>query len=178
MIGSRGLNYLRRKERSIDWRLPLEAPFAPTPEEAISVALKLAGLREGELLYDLGCGDGRVLIKAVKEFGATAVGFEVQRKLVEEAKKRIRKAGVKGRAKAFKKDFFKEDLSAADVIYAYSYPPTMEALAEKLCRELKHGSRVVTYRYPIQNWIPHRVGACSGHSIFLYRLPESTHQTD
>jgi len=163
---------LRRKER-LDWRLPLNAPFAPTPEETVTRALRLAGLREGELLYDLGCGDGRVLIKAVKEFGAIALGFEVQRKLVEEAKARIRVAGVKKWVKVYKKDFFEEDLSAADMVYVYLYPPMMGALAEKLRKELKRGSRVVSYRYPIQNWVPYRVGASPEHSIFLYRLPES-----
>ena len=161
-------------ERRIDWRLILAAPYAPTPEDAVSAALRLASLRKGELLYDLGCGDGRILITAARDFGARVIGFEIQHKLAEEARARIHDAGLEGMAVVLERDFFKEDLSEADVVFLYLTPSVTVALAEKLSRELKDGSRIVAYRYPVQGWTPGAIDLDpSGHSLFLYRLPRS-----
>jgi cyclopropane fatty-acyl-phospholipid synthase-like methyltransferase len=159
-------------ERPIDWRLLLEAPYAPTPEDAVSAALRFASLREGELVYDLGCGDGRVLITAARDFSAKAVGFEIQRELVEEARARIRNAGLDGVAVVLERDFFKEDLSEAHMVFVYLTPNVTEALGKKLRRELKDGARVVAYRYPVKGWTPHAIDSdSSGQVLFLYRLP-------
>jgi len=157
---------------NIDWRLILAAPYAPTPEDTVSKALRLASLKKGELLYDLGCGDGRVLIAAARDFGARAVGFEIQHELVEEARVKIHGAGLDDVAHVLERDFFNEDLSEADVVFLYLTPSVTKALAEKLCRELKAGSRIVAYRYPIREWTPHAFDLdSSDHGLFLYRLP-------
>jgi len=160
-------------ERHTEWRI-LEAPYAPTPEDAVSTALKLASLKKGELLYDLGCGDGRVLFTAARDFCARAVGFEIQHKLVEEARARIHEAGLEDVAVILERDFFNMDLSDADVVFVYLTPSVMMALGDKLRRELKDDSRVVAYRYPIRGWAFCSFGSdSSGHGLFLYRIPES-----
>ena len=157
-----------------DWRLLLTAPYAPTPEDSIVVALRLAALKGGELLVDLGCGDGRVLITAVRDFGAKANGYEIQHKLVEDARRRIQSAGLFSDIQIFENDFFNEDLSGADVVFTYLTPQVGPALASKLGGELRSGSRVVAYRYPIRSWKPETITSdSSGKGLFLYAMPSS-----
>ena len=156
-------------DREINWRLVLEAPYAPTPENDVEVALKLASLKKGELLYDLGCGDGRVIITAAKNFGAQAIGFEIQDELIEEALMKIHEAGLDNVASVLKRDFFCENLSDADVVFLFLTPSILDAVADKLGKELRHCSRVVAYRYPLKKWMPSiSVSTQSGHSLFLY----------
>jgi SAM-dependent methyltransferase len=137
----------------IDWRHVLAAPYAPTPEDIIPDALKLASLKKNEILYDLGCGDARVLVIASKTFGAKAIGFEIQHELAQEARARIHGEGLnKDDTKVLEKDFFDEDLSDADVVFIYLTPMVLKPLGEKLRSELSKRARVVAYRYPIQTW--------------------------
>jgi precorrin-6B methylase 2 len=158
--------------RKIDWRIILEAPFAPTPDETILIALRLAGLRKGEQFYDLGSGDGRVLIAASKDFGAASVGFEVQHEMVEETMAMIHDAGLETMVTVLERDFFYEDLSKADVVFLYQTPSVLTAIAKKLVRELRSGSRIIAFRYPIKGWTSEIFGRDSSkHEIFLYRIP-------
>jgi SAM-dependent methyltransferase len=137
----------------VDWRLVLAAPYAPTPEDIIPDALRLASLKKNEILYDLGCGDARVLIIASRAFGAKAIGFEIQHELAQEARAKIQGQGLDNdHAKVLEKDFFDEDLRDADVVFIYLTPTVLKPLGEKLRSELSERARVVAYRYPIQTW--------------------------
>jgi precorrin-6B methylase 2 len=165
--------------KDINWRLVLEAPYAPTPENEVEVALKLASLKKGELLYDLGCGDGRVIITAAKNFGSQAIGFEIQDELIDEALVKIHEADLDNVAFVLKRDFFCENLSKADVVFLYLAPSILGAVADKLGKELGYSSRVVVYRYPLKEWTPSiSVFTQSGHGLFLYRpMSMSTSKT-
>jgi len=128
------------------------APFVPTPMEAVEKMLHLAQIKTGEKVYDIGCGDGRMVYLAAKKYGADATGFELSPLVYVTA--RIRHFLWRSKAKILFANFKKRDLSNADVIVCYLLPDTLARLQEKLDKELKKGSRVVSYAFPIGNWTP------------------------
>lgn len=148
-------------------------PLVPTPPSVVRRMVELAGLSPGELLYDLGSGDGRVVVAASKDYGANAVGIEIREDLVRESLKKVRKAGLEERVKIIRGDLFNIDVSDADVVTMYLLPCTIKLLKPKLERELKSGARVVTYVYPVLGWDPCEVEVVHGGStskrIFLYK---------
>ncbi|RLE68770.1 MAG: SAM-dependent methyltransferase [Thermoprotei archaeon] len=149
-------------------------PFVPTPEIVIHEMLKLAELKPGEILYDLGCGDGRILMIAAKEFGAKAIGVEIRKDLVEACIKNIKKNGLEGKAYVIHGDFFNVDISSADVITLYLLTSVNEKLKPKLKRETKNGVRIVSHDFEITGWTPlKKVNMRNGwrtHNIYLYTL--------
>ncbi|MFH0896680.1 MAG: methyltransferase domain-containing protein [Candidatus Bathyarchaeota archaeon] len=159
---------------NFDVFVALEAGFAPTPEEVGRRMMKSANLCKGKVLYDLGSGDGTLLIIAAEEFEARAVGVEIQGMLVTQSRNRIRNLGLKSKIKVVKGDFFKVDLGDADVVALYLTPWALKALRSKLENELKRGARVVVYKYAIEGWKPKKtVDAEDGsgeNKIFLYAL--------
>ncbi len=152
----------------------LEAGFAPTPEEVARRMMGVANLHRGEVFYDLGSGDGTLLIIAAEEFGAHAIGVEIQRKLVTQSRSRIRNLGLENMIKVIEGDLFKVELSNADVVALYLTPWALKGLRPKLEKELKHGVRVVVYKYPVEGWKPKGTyDAMDGielNKIFLYEL--------
>ena len=154
----------------IDWRLVLAAPYAPTPEDIIPDVLRLASLKKNEILYDLGCGDARVLIIAAKTFGAKAIGFEIQHELAQEARARLHGQRLdRDDVKVLERDFFGEDLRDADVVFIYLTPTVLKPLGEKLRSELNEKARVVAYRYPIQGWtVQGELAQPNGSRSYLY----------
>ena len=143
------------------------SPFAATPKWIIRKALKAARLKPGEKLYDLGSGDGRALIIAEKEFKALAVGLEYSRPLFIFSKvnlflHRIRNAIV------LRKDFFKADLSKADVIFAFLTPRAFVKLEPKFKKELKPRTRVVTFSSQLPHWKPKRIIDLAKRETKLY----------
>ncbi|NPB01229.1 MAG: class I SAM-dependent methyltransferase, partial [Crenarchaeota archaeon] len=131
-----------------------DVPFVPSPEVVIRRMLQLADVRENEVVYDLGCGDGRVLIIAAKEFGARAVGIEIRRDLYEQCLKRIKDLGLEDRVKVYHGNFFEYDLSDADVVTLYLLTSVNERLRPKLERELRPGTRVVSHDFEVPGWRP------------------------
>ena len=139
-------------------------PFwAATSDDRIGEALRLAGLRPGERLLDLGCGDGRVLLRAAEDFGAEVQGIELDPGLAETARFVLEAAGVKGTVQ--ERDFESVPLEA-DVVFAFLSPATLQRLRPRLAA-LPSSSRVVTTGYPIPGWLPHDLG----DRVYLYRLP-------
>ncbi len=132
--------------------VPKSTVFFPTPEEVVEKMLELADVKEGDVLYDLGCGDGRVLIKAAKERKVRGVGIEIKAELAEEAKKRVAKEGLEGLVKIVHGDIFQEDVSEATVVYLYLTTELNAQLRPKLERELKRGTRVVSHQFEIPGW--------------------------
>jgi tRNA A58 N-methylase Trm61 len=119
--------------------------------------LFLAGVSAGDVVYDLGCGDGRILISAVNEFGAAeAVGYELRQDISEKARKAIEQSGLSGKISIVIGDLLEADLSGASVVTLYLTTEAHELLRERLARGLRPGSRVVTYLFPISGWIPDR----------------------
>ena len=132
---------------------PNPVVFVPTPEESVAAMIKLARPRPGELWIDLGSGDGRVVIAAAKA-GATAIGYEIDRRLIEESRRRVLECGLQGRAEIRKGDFWAVDLSEADVVSAFLFDTVMKRFQEKLRSELKPGCRIISVAFSLPDWEP------------------------
>jgi len=153
------------------------APYYPTPEPIVTKMLEMAALRPGELLYDLGSGDGRIVIAAAEEFGARAVGFEIEPKLVEYSREQIHKRGLQDRARIENRDLFEADFSKPGVVTIYLMPNFVERLRPLLEEQLKPGARVVCHMVGVPCWVPDEVftrtldfaGERIEHKVFLYR---------
>jgi precorrin-6B methylase 2 len=130
------------------------APFDPTPQEVVERMLTLAGVKSGDVLYDLGAGDGRIVITAAKKYGIKAVGFEIDPGLAKLARENTRKQGMEKLVEIRQQDFLAADLSRASVVTLYlSYDGNL-AVRPKLIKELKPGARVVSYTFDMGDWQP------------------------
>lgn len=142
------------------------APWVPTDMETINKMLAMADVRSGEVLYDLGSGDGRIIIEAAKRYQARSVGVELNPVMVLWASLKIDSSGLMGKANVVWSNFFSVDLRKADVITLYLLQSTNERLEPKLKKELKPASRVVSHVFTFKNWIPVREDTES--QIYLY----------
>ena len=144
-------------------------PYVPTREEVIDLVLKALDLREGDVLYDLGCGDGRIPVEAAKRYPIKkAVCVEIRDDLVERAKERAKRAGVEDRVEIVKGDFFKVPIRDATAVYMYLLTSVNEQLRPKLEKELREGARVVTLDFQIPGWRPVKTIGGSGWQRTLY----------
>ncbi|MCE4604289.1 MAG: class I SAM-dependent methyltransferase [Aeropyrum sp.] len=147
-------------------------PYVPTRPELIPKILELLELKEGDVFYDLGCGDGRVVIEAAKRYPLKkAVCVETREDLIKEARRKAEDNSVSEIIEFVNNDFFKVDISEATAVYMYLLTSVNESLRPKLGRELKEGARIVTLDFPIPGWKPVRVEtATSGwqRSLYLY----------
>lgn len=153
------------------------APFVATPLPVVRQMLTLAELKPGEIVYDLGCGDGRVVITAAQEFGAQAIGIEMREDLAKQALGKISELGLEGKVKIVQSDLFRVDISQADIVTLYLTTSANDKVRPKLEAELKQGARVVSHDYEILGWRPiktdnfcenPRLGYPS-HTIYVYR---------
>lgn len=143
------------------------APFVPTRKERIEKALKLAGIKPGQKIVDLGSGDGRILLAAAKK-GAKARGFDINPLLVWATKRAIKKQGLRDLAVCQWKNFWWQDLSCFDIVFVYGLSHIMKGLGKKLQRELKPGAKVVSLIFQFPNWQP-VLGDKDG--IYIYTIP-------
>jgi len=153
------------------------APFVATPLPVVKQMLILSEIKPGEIIYDLGCGDGRVVIMAAQEFGARAIGVEMREDLVKQALGKVSELGLEGHVKILQSDIFKVDLSQADVVTLYLTTSANDKVKPKLESELKKGARVVSHDYEILGWRPTRIdNFCENprlgypsHTIYVYK---------
>lgn len=149
-------------------------PYVPTPYPVVRAMLKLAGVGPQDVVYDLGCGDGRILIVAVKEFGVKrAVGIEIDREKYKLAISRVREEGIKDQVDVIQGDFFEADISEATVVTLFLLTSVNEMLKPKFERELKNGARIVSHEFRIPGWRPERVLEVRDdngllHTVYLY----------
>ncbi|MEZ0345433.1 MAG: methyltransferase domain-containing protein [Infirmifilum sp.] len=157
--------------------MSITVPFVPSPPELIKRAFEIAGLKPGELVLDPGCGDGRSLIIAAKEFGARAVGIELRKDLLETAMRRISEEGVSDRVLLIHGSFYDIAFPPADVVFLYLLTSVNERLRPKLERELKPTTRVVSHDFEVTGWKPvEAVTVEEGgrtHKIYFYIVGES-----
>lgn len=150
------------------------APYVSSPVRVVDRMLEMAAIKPGETLYDLGCGDGRILIAAVQRYKVKAVGVEISPKLAAKAEASIRKAGLQAQARVIPGDLLHVDFSGADVVAIYLSTQLNEELRPLLERYLKPGARVVSHDYAIPGWKAAKVDRSDGvkaHLIYLYEFP-------
>lgn len=138
------------------WASWSAAPYVPTWRRDVKRMLELAEVKPGEIVLDLGAGDGRFLVEAVRGFQARAIGYEITALAWFAAWVRIRLTGTQAKAKILFRDFYRQDLSAANVVLCFLTPRAMAKLAPKLQRELRPGTRVLSYAFSIPGWTPVR----------------------
>jgi SAM-dependent methyltransferase len=155
--------------------------WVPTPHEIVREMLALANVSSWDVVYDLGCGDARTLISAVRDFGARrAVGYEIRQELCETSRKMIEQSGLQERVRIINEDLRKADLSEASVVTLYLTTQANQAVRNALESELRPGSRVVTYLFPIPGWLAAKEIDLESHSftegrfigkLYLYLMP-------
>ena len=145
--------------------------YEPTPMPVVRELLKLAEVGPQDLVYDLGSGDGRIPIIAASEFGARAVGIEIDPALVTQAQAKAREAGVEDRVEFRLGDMYTADVRSATVVTLFLHPGPNLKLRDKLRSELPAGSRVVSYVWDMGGWAPADVRRVNEHRIFLWRIP-------
>jgi SAM-dependent methyltransferase len=149
--------------------------FVATPEQVGLEMLRLAGVTKDDVVYDLGSGDGRVVIAAARKFGARGVGVELEAKLVQDSRESALKAGVADRTQFLWQDIFQTDVAPATVVAIYLSPELNLKLRPKLLRELRPGARIVSHDFDMGDWPPTRTlrvkGPTREHTIHLWIVP-------
>lgn len=147
-----------------------DVPFVPTPQNVVDAMLRIAGVTDRDVVYDLGCGDGRLVIAAAK-LGALGVGIDLDPQRIADSKTQARLAGVSGRTRFIEGDFFHSDLSEATVVTLFLLTTVNVKLRPKLLKELKPGSRIVSYTFGMGDWKPERTVVLDGRPIHLWTVP-------
>ncbi|HOK46481.1 MAG TPA: methyltransferase domain-containing protein [Bryobacteraceae bacterium] len=151
------------------------APYYPTPETIVEKMLQLGGLKPGEKMFDLGSGDGRIVIMAASKFQADATGVEFDKDLWKQSTDRIKALGLEKRARIIRGDIMKQDYSSADLLTVYLLPSSNDKLRPLLEKQLKKGARVVAHDFEFSGWTPEKVeqieddGEGRSHTLYLYR---------
>jgi len=136
---------------------PNLAPFVPTPQDVVERMLKLAGVTKRDVVYDLGCGDGRIVIMAAQKFGARGVGVDINPQRIQESQENARKAGVETLVAFRLQDALKTDVSKATVVTLYLLSSSNVMLRPMLTKQLKPGARIVSHAFDMSDWAPAKI---------------------
>ena len=153
-----------------------EVPFIPTPPEVVDRMLELAEVKPGDVVYDVGSGDGRIVIRAAKRYGVRAVGIEIDRELVEGSRAKAKAEGVEHLVDFRREDALTADLIEASVVTLYMMPEFNAKIGPKL-KKLKSGARVVAHDFGIEGWAPTKEDKVADknrghtHTIYLWKVP-------
>ena len=158
----------------------IDVPYVPTTEEAVKVMLKMAGVKKTDIVYDLGCGDGRIVIAAAKEYGAHGVGIDINPERIQEAEANAKRAGVEKLVRFEENDLFDADIHEASVVTLFLLSSVNLKLRPKLLRDLKPGTRIVSNTFDMGDWKPDKELALDNsadeeglsHKFFLWIVPE------
>jgi SAM-dependent methyltransferase len=156
-----------------DKALPREPDvlYVPTPPAVVVKMLEIARVTKDDIVYDLGSGDGRIVIMAAQRFGTRGVGVEIDPDLVREAHQNAQRAGVADRVQFLLQDLFETDLRAATVVTLYLMESVNLQLRPKLWRELQHGTRVVSHDFSMGDWPLEQVVSVDDHRIYAWTIP-------
>jgi SAM-dependent methyltransferase len=149
----------------------LDIPFVPSPMIVVQRMLRLAEIKKDDVVYDLGSGDGRIVIAAAQKYGARGVGIEINPRLVAESNASARAAGVANLVQFIQGDLFTADVSAATVVTLYLSPSINERLKPRLLHDLRPGARVVSHVYDMLGWSADQRVEVDGRWVFLWTLP-------
>jgi SAM-dependent methyltransferase len=152
----------------------LRAPdvrYEPSTPGIVDAMLKMADVKRGDVVYDLGCGDGRIVITAAQKLGARGVGIDIDPQRIREASENARKAGVSGRVQFRNEDLFEADIKPATVVMLYLWPWVNLKLREKLWNDLKPGTRVVSHSHDMGDWKPEKEMEVEGDKLYFWTIP-------
>ena len=150
-------------------------PYVPTPQEVVERMLELAQVKKGDVVYDLGSGDGRIVVTAAKKYGVKAVGFEIDPERIKESAENIKKAGVGDLVEIRQQDIRTVDLSPATVLTMYLLPEVNLMVRPNIWKEMKPGSRVVSHEFDMGDWKPLKTehikdGSSWDHTLYLWHV--------
>lgn len=149
-----------------------DVPYVPTPQDVVDKMLEMAAVKEGEVVYDLGCGDGRIVITAAKRHGARGVGVDINPQRIEESNANAAEAGVQDKVEFRVADLFEmKDLNKADVVTLYLLPSVNLKLRPKLLSELDPGKRVVSHAFDMDDWEPDEHEIVNGKQVYFWIIP-------
>jgi len=146
--------------------------YVPTPQAVVEKMLEIAKVGKGDVLYDLGSGDGRIPVAAAKRFGIRAVGIDIDPERIREANQNAKKNGVTNLVQFRQEDLFKTNFSDATVVTLYLLPDLNLKLRPRLLAELKPGTRIVSHQFDMGKWKPDRTVELNGRTIYLWTIPE------
>jgi SAM-dependent methyltransferase len=149
--------------------------YVPTPHHVVDAMLRLAEVTKDDVVYDLGCGDGRVVIAAARQYGARGVGVDIDPQRIQESRANARSAGVAERVRFLQQDLFTTDIREATVVTLYLLPRLNIQLRPKLLSELRPGTRVVSHAFAMEDWRPDQQirvpGSASDHLVYFWVVP-------
>jgi ribosomal protein L11 methylase PrmA len=146
--------------------------FVPTPEAVVEAMLQVANVTKNDMVYDLGCGDGRIPVTAAKKYGARGVCFDIDPQRIKEANENVAKNNVGNLVKVVEGDLFEQDLSGASVITLYLLPSLNVKLMPKLMKELKPGTRIVSHAFDMGDWKPEKELDVDGRKVYFWTIPK------
>ncbi|MFO1363651.1 MAG: class I SAM-dependent methyltransferase [Burkholderiales bacterium] len=149
----------------------LDVPYVPTPQPVVDAMLRLAKVKRGDVLYDLGSGDGRIVIAAAKRYGVRGTGIDIDPDRIREANANARKAGVAKLVRFVNQDLFQVDYGEATVVTLYLLPRINLQLKPKLLEELRPGTRIVSHGFDMGDWKPDRVVEIGTSTLYLWTVP-------
>jgi SAM-dependent methyltransferase len=164
--------------KSLKWAEAQEGkivPYVPTPQEVVDRMLELAQVKRGDVVYDLGSGDGRIVITAAKKYGVKAIGFEIDPERIKESQENIKKAGVGNLVEIRQQDIRNVDLSPASVLTMYLLPEVNLMIRPNIWKQMKPGSRVVSHDFDMGDWKPLKTenlkdGSSWEHTLYLWHV--------
>jgi ubiquinone/menaquinone biosynthesis C-methylase UbiE len=149
-----------------------DVPYVPTPQEVVDEMLKLAEIKPTDVLYDLGCGDGRIVVTAAKRYGIRAVGIDINPERISEANENARKAGVTDKVKFIQGDLFQTSLKEPTVLTLYLLPAVNLKLRPKILDEMKPGARIVSHSFDMGDWQPEKTVDVDYRKIYFWTVPK------
>lgn len=151
-----------------------QVPFVPTPYEVVEGMLKLADVGEDDIVYDLGCGDGRIVVTAAAKYGAHGLGVDNDPQRVKESMENVESNGVKDKVEIRQENLFKTDLSKATVVTLYLLSDINVKLRPKLFDELRPGTRIVSNSFDMDEWEPDQINLVNGRTLYFWKIPANT----
>lgn len=147
--------------------------YVPTPPDVVQAMLKAAKVTKNDVVYDLGCGDARIVVTAARDFGARGVGIDIDPQRIKEANENVVANKVTDRVKILHQDLFESDFHEATVVTLYLLPSLNLKIRPKLLKELKPGTRIVSHAFDMGDWVPEQTIDVDGRTVYMWTVPKN-----